>query len=411
MQFKVSSLSRNFSIGLLSVLFFPIASHALEIQTVPNPRETNGGWVTDMADILSDETEAKINRTISQLEAKNGTEIAVVTVPETAPADSPKAFTTALFNDWGIGKQGEDNGVLLLVSVGDRRVEIETGYGIEPILPDRNVSQIIETHIVPKFKAGNMDGGVFAGTQALVTALDTTTLDTTPQRNSPFSLWQLFGSGVTLVAAGWFVKYKIDRRPQYLPSEGRSRSNHQKRHETKAAVRCKTCRSPMVELSPDILSARLTLPQKTARELNSVEFAGWHCYHCQAPLPQGKFHLRAYVNPFTRYEECPHCQELTVERLSTVVEQPTYSQHGQCCTTWECYCCDYKTQEYATIPRLVRQSPSSSTRRPSSRNSSSSSSSSSSYSSSSSSSSSCSGGSSSSFGGGESGGGGAGGDW
>ena len=411
MQFMVSSLTRNFSIGLLSVLFFPIASHALEIQTVPNPRETNGGWVTDMADILSDETEAKINGTISQLEAKNGTEIAVVTVPETTPAASPKAFTTALFNDWGIGKKGEDNGVLLLVSVGDRRIEIETGYGIEPILPDRNVSQIIETRIVPKFKAGNMDGGVLAGTQALVTALDTTT----PQQNSPFSLWQLFGSGMTLVAAGWFVKYKIDRRPRYLPSEGRSQFNNRRRYETKVPVCCQTCRTRMVEITPDILSTRLTPPQKTARELNSVEFAGWHCYHCQPPLPQGKFHLRAYVNPATAYQECPQCQERTVERLSSIVEQPTYSQHGQRSTTWECYCCDYKTQEYATIPRLVRQSPSSSTRRPSSRNSSSSSSSSSSwgssYSSSSSSGSSCSGGSSSGFGGGESGGGGAGGDW
>ena len=401
MQFKVSSLTRNFSIGLLSVIFFPIASHSIEIQTVPNPRETNGGWVTDMADILSDETEAKINQKISQLEAKNGTEIAVVTVPETAPAASPKAFTTALFNDWGIGKQAEDNGVLLLVSVGDRRVEIETGYGIEPILPDRNVSEIVETRIVPKFKAGNMDGGVLAGTQALVSALETTT----PQRNSPFSLWQLFGSGVTLVAVGWFVKYKIDRRPRYLPSEGRSQFNNRRRCEAKVPVRCQTCRTRMVEMAPDILSARLTPPQKTAQELNSVEFAGWHCDHCQAPLPQGKFHLRAYVNPAAAYQECPQCRERTVERLSSIVEQPTYSQHGQRCTTWECYCCDYKTQEYATIPRLVRRSPSSRTCRPSSRNSSTSSSGNSSRSSS------CSSESSSSFGGGESGGGGAGGDW
>ncbi|WP_264321246.1 TPM domain-containing protein [Zarconia navalis] len=396
----VSSLQRNFFIRLFSAafVFFPIASHAVDIQTVPNPRETDGGWVTDMADVLGDETEAKINRTISELEAKNGTEIAVVTVPETTPSASPKAFTTALFNDWGIGKRGEDNGVLFLVSVGDRRVEIETGYGIEPILSDRKVSQIIETHIVPKFKAGNMDGGVLGGTQALVTALDSTT----SRRSSfPFSLWQLFGSGVTLAGLGWFVKYKVDRRPRYFSPAGRSQVNNRRRSEAKASVRCQTCRHPMTELPPDILSARLTLPQQTAQDLNSVEFTGWHCSHCQARLPQGKFHLRAYVNPLTAYQECPQCRERTVERLSSIVEQPTYSQHGQRCTRWECYCCNYKTQEYAAIPPLAPPEPSSSTRRSSSRNSSSSSSSSSSWSS----------GSSSNFGGGESGGGGAGGDW
>jgi uncharacterized protein len=85
--------------------------------------------------ILDEPTEAQLNSVISQLERSNGTEIAVVTVPETAPSASPKEFTTALFKSWGIGKKGKDNGVLFLISKGDRRVEIETGYGVEAILP------------------------------------------------------------------------------------------------------------------------------------------------------------------------------------------------------------------------------------------------------------------------------------
>jgi uncharacterized protein len=78
-------------------VLFPLASLALEVKDVPNPRQINGTWVTDKAGILSNETETQLNQLIAQLERKNGTEIAVVTVPETAPAASPKEFTTKLF--------------------------------------------------------------------------------------------------------------------------------------------------------------------------------------------------------------------------------------------------------------------------------------------------------------------------
>ncbi|MEQ8536870.1 MAG: TPM domain-containing protein [Coleofasciculus sp. D1-CHI-01] len=152
-------------------VFSPLSVHALTIEEVPNPQQVNGTWVTDMAEILSEDTENKLNQIISELETENGTEIAVVTVLETSAAASPKAFTTELFNHWGIGKADEDNGVLFLISTGDRRVEIETGYGIEPILPDAQVGKIIEAQITPFFKQGNFDAGTLAGTQALVVQL------------------------------------------------------------------------------------------------------------------------------------------------------------------------------------------------------------------------------------------------
>ena len=82
----------------LAIFLFPLKGKALTVQEVPNPRqEVYGAWVTDMAEILTDSTEAQLNQMIEELEAKNGTEIAVVTVAETAPAASPKEFTTELF--------------------------------------------------------------------------------------------------------------------------------------------------------------------------------------------------------------------------------------------------------------------------------------------------------------------------
>ncbi len=154
-------------------LIHPLPSFALTVQQVSNPRQHYHGWVTDMAEILSPSTETQLNQMISDLEAKNGSEIAVVTVPETQPAATPKEFATKLFNYWGIGKKGRDNGVLFLVSVGDRRVEIETGKGIQQTLPNAKVSNIIDTKIIPEFKSGNFESGVVAGTKELVTSLKT----------------------------------------------------------------------------------------------------------------------------------------------------------------------------------------------------------------------------------------------
>ncbi len=137
---------------ILTIVSVPSIAIAVSIEDVPNPKQVQGGWVTDMANVLSPETEAKINTTLSKLAATNGSEIAVVTVPETSPSATPKDFATDLFNYWGIGKKGEDDGVLVLISKGDRRVEIETGYGVEDVLPDALVGNIINQKITPQFK-------------------------------------------------------------------------------------------------------------------------------------------------------------------------------------------------------------------------------------------------------------------
>lgn len=71
---------------LLWVMVLPIAPVlAIPISDIPNPRKLNGTWVSDVANILSADTEIKLNQRISQLEARNGSEIAVVTVPDTSP--------------------------------------------------------------------------------------------------------------------------------------------------------------------------------------------------------------------------------------------------------------------------------------------------------------------------------------
>ena len=170
-----------------SVIAFPVTSQAITVQEVPNPRQVNNTWVTDKANILSDSTETQLNQMISDLEAKNGSEIAVVTVPDTKPSATPKAFATELFNFWGIGKKGKNNGVLLLISSGERRVQIETGSGIQSILPDAKAVGIIETEITPRFKQQDFDGGTLAGTKALVNVLQTPRVNAQSQTTLPLA--------------------------------------------------------------------------------------------------------------------------------------------------------------------------------------------------------------------------------
>ncbi len=196
----------------LALISFPLPSLALTVQDVPNPQEQYiRGWVTDMANLLDSETKAKLNQMISKLEAENGTEIAVVTVPDTAASATPKQFATQLFNYWGIGKKDINNGVLFLISKSERRVEIETGYGIEKILPNARVGNIIDQLIIPHFKQGDFAGGTLAGIQALTKALErrdtlaiTSPITSKHQPNSQAYLGFLLVIGliVVLIVAG-----------------------------------------------------------------------------------------------------------------------------------------------------------------------------------------------------------------
>lgn len=169
MLFSPFAAKRAFWVVCLcfSVILFPLPSYALTVQDVPNPQKEYDGWVTDMANILSPNTEAKLNQISTELNRQTREEIVVVTVPETTPAPSLKAFSTNLFNSWNLGKKG----ILVLVSKSDRRVEITTGYGIESILPHGQVSSIIQKEIIPQFRQGNFEEGILAGIKSVAIKL------------------------------------------------------------------------------------------------------------------------------------------------------------------------------------------------------------------------------------------------
>lgn len=125
------------------------------------------GFVNDFASIISSETISKIEKKLSDFEKNNGTEIVVVTVPS-LDDDVIENYAVELFQDWGIGKNGKDNGVLLLVAQSEHKVRIEVGYGLEGDLTDLVSNTIIRNDIIPRFKEEDFSKGIENGVESIM---------------------------------------------------------------------------------------------------------------------------------------------------------------------------------------------------------------------------------------------------
>ncbi|MEE3716955.1 TPM domain-containing protein [Tumidithrix elongata RA019] len=341
------------------LLNFISPAWAVTIQAVPNPRHIYGGWVSDMANLLPPEIEVLLNEQISALEAKNGIEIAIVTVPDTAPSETAKQFATQLFKFWGIGKKHLNNGVLFLISERDRRIEIETGYGIEPILPDLEVGKIVQTKIIPFFKRNDFAGGTVAGTQAIVT-----TLSMPPKGENPDVRAQPSTSGssdlqwvwipIYLIAVGTYAVWAaIGKRvktlfPTAIAPAGVSRIDVQ----NDEAIACAVCKQPMQKLDRDLVLSSLQAPQKIAQELGSIRVDGWQCPTCRPQLTGLGFHLRTHVVNDYSFHLCPTCRELTVSKTFQELAPATKSETGKRLAIAKCACCEYSEELEEIVPML-----------------------------------------------------------
>jgi uncharacterized protein len=125
------------------------------------------GYVSDYVGVLDPGTRQRIIAMASELEKKTTAQLAVVIVSTTKP-ETIETYAVELFSRWGIGQKGKDNGILLLVAYNDRKLRIETGYGIEGAIPDAIAKNIIEKLIVPEFKSGNFSKGIFNGVGAII---------------------------------------------------------------------------------------------------------------------------------------------------------------------------------------------------------------------------------------------------
>lgn len=128
------------------------------------------GRVSDAAGVLPAETVATLEAKLKALEDTTGTQLVVATVPDLQGYEIDE-YGYQLGRAWGIGQKGTNNGAILLIAPTQRKLRIEVGYGLEGVLTDAVSSRIIRRTIVPRFKAGDVAGGVAAGADDLIALL------------------------------------------------------------------------------------------------------------------------------------------------------------------------------------------------------------------------------------------------
>lgn len=123
--------------------------------------------VNDLAGLLLPTTVTQIENGLRYIEQEDSTQI-VVLIITSLEGDNLEEFSIRVAEEWKIGQKGLDNGALLLISKEDRKVRIETGYGLEGLLTDLKAGRIIRNIILPQFRKGNFDQGVIDGVSAMI---------------------------------------------------------------------------------------------------------------------------------------------------------------------------------------------------------------------------------------------------
>jgi uncharacterized protein len=128
------------------------------------------GWVTDAADILTDEVEQRLAAKLDALERRTRHQVVIVTLPTLAGRDVAEV-ADHLGNTWHIGRVGYQDGAVVLIAPNERVMRISTADGMRQLLPDETCQQIIDETMIPRFRADDLPGGIEAGTDALIARL------------------------------------------------------------------------------------------------------------------------------------------------------------------------------------------------------------------------------------------------
>ena len=154
---------------LIALLFVSVLSIA-PVRAADPEFPALSGRVVDAAGLLSAEQVRQMTIDLEALEEKSTDQLVVVTLPSLQGYEIEE-FGYKLGRHWGIGQEGKDNGVLLIIAPNEREVRIEVGRGLEPLLTDALTKIIIENGILPRFRSGDFPGGIRAGVRDIIAVL------------------------------------------------------------------------------------------------------------------------------------------------------------------------------------------------------------------------------------------------
>ncbi len=317
----------------LWMLLFPFTGVAYTVDEIPNVQLADARrFVSNPDGILSPETVNRLDVMLDSLEAQTTAEVAVVAI-NTIGNEEINTFATDLFGKWGIGKKN-DNGLLVLLVLDQRQIVFRTGYGLEGVLPDAICKRIQQRYIIPYFKEGNYDQGIYEGIQATVQVLNSPhaaeEITASPAKEPTdimelvkgYFVLSLFVSALYLFIILWKLKRHAkesdyDRYKQLVGFKAIFLAfgflfpfftlvlyfwlkGHLKHLRNKSRL-CEGCGGKMRKLNEEEDNMYLTPQENTEERLNSVDYDVWLCDQCGDTL------VLPYEARFTQYTECPHC--------------------------------------------------------------------------------------------------------
>lgn len=210
---------------IISITFFLcllISLQAQEVYTTRNiPKvhlQDKTRYVCNPAGILSVAACDSIDRMLYALEQQTGIETVVAVVPSIGQEDCFD-FAHQLLNEWGVGKKGKNNGLVILLVTDQRCIQFYTGYGLEGDLPDAICKRIQTRDMIPYLKDGNWNEGMVAGVRAVCARLDGSMInDTEEGDNLPIGS-MLFGL-LGIIAVASFFGILAQRRATKCPNCG-----------------------------------------------------------------------------------------------------------------------------------------------------------------------------------------------
>ncbi|HRZ96489.1 MAG TPA: TPM domain-containing protein [Paludibacter sp.] len=376
------------------------------VKTIPNPKTANKhDYVSNPDGIINPQTEAEINTILDSLELKKSSEVAVVVVNSIGYEDIV-TFATQLFTEWGIGKEKQDNGLLILFVMDQKKVRFETGYGIEGVLPDAISKRIQLELMIPEFKNGNYDAGILAGVKKAASIIKNEPFDA-PIVKVPIPWNEIipYAAAVYLILAllAWLWinnrVQQIKNNPKLLTNIARYKAIKTEKNGIivlfsimlpiigfvlilllaqnvayillllpvplttipanifakilmakvrKEPIPCNECGGKMHILSEKTEDTYLKLSQQFEEQLHAVDYDVFVCDGC-------KNEAIFTLDKPSAYSECPKCgtKAFILESKRTVVE-PSYINAGTERTTYRCKFCGYEENHNSNIPRLQR---------------------------------------------------------
>ena len=374
-------------LGLLLSFWVLPAQKAVSWEDIPNVQlQDSTQFVSDVAHIIEPEARQRINEAILSMRQTHGVEGVVITLPSIGQSGSIEDLAREILRGWGVGSKIDNSGFVMLISLDSRQIRIETGYGLEGVLPDALCSQIIAHRMAPHFKRGDYSTGILSGVQAIQETITAnyegaTRTDGAEEELEARSVFN--GLMVLLVLILCVVMIASYKDEQTAPEQRIKRLNRQivsflfialilmiggsflliagaivvllalyaiLRHRlSREALICHTCHQSKLQTLSDTAKLSLLTPaQQLEERLGSVHYLVKQCDNCGAVERYGE------VDGNSRYKRCPHCgtyalQHTGTRRLRSTDRHIAYIHRQE-------YHCLYCDQDHHTDETVYKES-------------------------------------------------------